>query len=262
MSVLSHFSIDINERFPHLPKAPIVEAVIDIRAHPTVSWDEASIRAAVEAKLSDYKFVNSQREFQWQTKIVAGKPPSQECRDLGWKGLRYDSPDKKHVVQFSREGFAFSRLQPYHEWAQLRDEALRLWRVYVDTAAPAEIGRIGTRYINRIDLPIGESDPGAYVVPAPQPPPGVDMRLRHFMHSDILEVPDRPYAVRVAKTLQDQEQKGCRLILDIDVFTLDGQSILEANIGTHLQEMRWLKNRVFFSSITTRALQEFGGGPK
>ena len=34
------FTIDLDEKFPHLSKAPIIEAVIDIRVVPTAPWNE------------------------------------------------------------------------------------------------------------------------------------------------------------------------------------------------------------------------------
>jgi uncharacterized protein (TIGR04255 family) len=252
--------IDVDHEFPHLSRAPIVEAVIAIGARPTVNWEEATIRPLATEKLTDYVFQSSQREYQLEAKMAAGKPPSQELRDLGWKGLRYTTTDKKRVIQFNRDGFAFSRLQPYGNWAELREEALRLWAVFVQIAAPTGVGRIGVRYINRIGLPAGEQDISNYVVPAPQPPPTVDLKLRSFIHHDVLEAPGYPYHVRVVKTLQEEEKKGCFLIFDIDVFTDEKLSIDDQMIRKHLEEMRWLKNSVFFSSITAKARMEFGEG--
>jgi uncharacterized protein (TIGR04255 family) len=50
---------------------------------------------------------------------------------------------------------------------------------------------------------------------------------------------------------------GTGLILDIDVFTTQGFDLDESILGRRLLEMRWLKNKVFFGSITGKALQMF-----
>jgi hypothetical protein len=49
------------------------------------------------------------------------------------------------------------------------------------------------------------------------------------------------------------------LILDVDVFTTQP---LEPKLGTleeRLTEMRWLKNKVFFGSVTSSAIRSFSG---
>ena len=40
--------IDLSEKFPHLSKAPIVEAVLDIRVVPSVKWDEAGLQKGIK----------------------------------------------------------------------------------------------------------------------------------------------------------------------------------------------------------------------
>lgn len=44
------------------------------------------------------------------------------------------------------------------------------------------------------------------------------------------------------------------MILDIDVFTTE-PIVNQDLIGQHLTKMRWLKNKVFFGSITTKTLE-------
>ncbi len=265
MSDAGTLHINIGESFERLPRAPIVEAVIDIRARATTDWNEASVRSKLEAKLKEYPLRDSQREAQIEMKVQPGKPPSQEYRDLGWKGLRVCTPDKKNVAQFNRDGFVFSRLQPYEDWQRLRSEALRLWGIFWEIARPVEVGRIGLRFINRIPISPNERNYQDYVSPAPQPPRDVGLVLRSFMHHDVLEVPGHPYVVRVVKTIQDVPGQGggrCYLIFDIDVLTKEKVGFDGDVPSARLEEMRWLKNKVFFNSITDKALKEFGGGQK
>ena len=47
------------------------------------------------------------------------------------------------------------------------------------------------------------------------------------------------------------------LILDIDVFTTRAMELNEEVFLKRLQEMRWLKNKAFFGSITQKALERF-----
>jgi len=257
---MTKLSINIEEPFQHLPLAPIVEAVIDIRARAVTVLEESLVKPSLEAKRSGYQFMDSQREIEHKFTLEGGKPPGLMIRDLGWKGLRFQSTDKKHIAQFNRDGFVFSRLEPYQSWQQLYEEGMRLWHVYVELAQPIEIHRIGLRYINRIQLPPDELRFEDYLQPAPEPPKRLDLPFHDFLHQDTLAVPGHPYAINVIRTIQPPGAPGVQglgLILDIDAFTTQGFELDEALLEQRLLEMRWLKNKVFFGSVTPNALKLF-----
>lgn len=255
---MTKLTINISERFQHLPRAPIVEAVIDIRARAVTALEEALVKPQLEAKLSGYQFLGSQREIEHGFTLEGDKPPGLMIRDLGWKGLRFQSADKKHIAQFNRDGFVFSRLEPYESWEQLYEEGMRLWSVYIELAQPVEVHRIGLRYINRIQLPPDELRYEDYLEPAPMPPKGLDVPFHGFLHQDTIAVSGHPYAINVIRTIQPPGAPGIQglgLILDIDAFTTQGFELDEALLEQRLLEMRWLKNKVFFGSVTPNALK-------
>jgi len=174
--------------------------------------------------------------------------------------VRFHSADERHLAQFNRDGFVFSRLPPYQNWEQLRTEAMRLWRMHTELARPTEAQRVGLRYINRIVLPMQEVRFEDYIQPHAEPPRGLDLPFHGFFHQDILAVPDYAYAITVVRTIQppqDPRAQGLGLILDIDVFTTQPVELREGVLEARLAEMRWLKNKVFFGSITQKALETF-----
>jgi len=250
--------IRLDEEFTHFPKAPIVEAVIDIKAPATTVFEEASVRRRLDEKLRDYSFLDSRREFRHELELEAegGRTPSQKLHDLGWKGVRFRSTDEKHIAQFNRDGFVFSRLDPYKNWEQLSTEGIKIWTVFKEVAQPTEILRLGLRFINRILLPVGELRFEDYIERAPVSPIGMDLPFHGFMHHDTLAVPGHPYAITVIRTIQlppNSGGPGVALILDIDVFTTQGVRLDEGILIQCLNEMRWLKNKVFFGSVTEKA---------
>jgi len=257
---MDKLEINLSENFPHLPRAPIVEGVIDIRAHATMAFEEESVRNAVLLRLSGYSYLDSPRAFQHDLKIEGDKPPHQTIRDLGLKGLRFQSADTKQIVQFNRDGFVYSRLEPYPDWDSFAGEGMCLWRIFKEIAQPAEINRIGLRFINRIELPQDNLRLDDYIKPAPEPPTNLGLPFVGFMHHDTLTVPGHPYAINLIRTIQPPQAetgKGAGLILDIDVFTTQGTKLDEDRLSRTLEEMRWLKNKAFFGSITEKALEGF-----
>lgn len=254
--------IDVNEQFQHLPNAPIVEAVIDIRVSPGTALQEATLKFALEAKLNDYQYLDSMQQFKirGEMNLESDTPAEPIIKELTWKGLRFQSADKKYIAQFNRDGYVFSRLESYQSWNQLYDEAMRLWNMYTEIAQPTEIQRIGLRYINRIQLPLNELRFEDYFESPAQPPKNLDVPFHSFLHQETLAVPDYPYAVNIVKTIQPPQApavQGLNLILDIDAFSTQGFEADEAGLRRHLLEMRWLKNKVFFGSVTQLTLKLF-----
>lgn len=260
MNVPGGIKIDLAESFPHLPHAPIVEAVIDIKGRAAEPWEESAIQARLKAKLPDYPQVDSHREFRHEFKMAPGEEPQQTLRDLGWKGLRLRSSDKLHIAQFNRDGFVFSRLHPYESWEQLIGEGMRLWGIYREIAQPSEVQRLGLRFINRILLPPKYTDFEDYLTAPPKAPDGLDLPFHGFFHNETLAVTGHPYAINVIRTIQrpqPPEHDRVGIILDNDVFTVEPFEFQQEILERRLAEMRWLKNKAFFGIISQKALATF-----
>lgn len=250
--------IKIDEQFPQLSQAPVIEAVMDIRAHASQPFEEEAVRQSLEPRLTGFRFLDSQREFQHEVKIAAGSTSEQCVRDLGWKGLRFQSEDQKKIVQFNRDGFVASRLEPYPDWATFAQEGFDLWRIFGDIARPVEINRLGLRYINRIELPLDDPRLSDYVKHPPQPPEGLNLPHIGFMYHETFAVPGHAYAINFIRTIQPADPgtgKGPGLIFDIDVFSTTGIALPTDELALIFAEMRWLKNKVFFGTITEKTLE-------
>jgi uncharacterized protein (TIGR04255 family) len=124
--------IDITEQFELLAKAPIVEAVIQIHARPESPWDENEIVGSLKPKIPEYTKAVSRKQVRHQVKLNANQPPQAVEENLGWHGLVCQTEDQKQGVQFNRDGFIFSRLNPYQKWEQFFSEAMRLWKIYLE----------------------------------------------------------------------------------------------------------------------------------
>lgn len=252
------FKINLKESFPRLSHAPIIEAVIGVTARAETTWEESTITRQFKERLPEYPNVQAQQQIRLELKQEANLQPQQAVHDMGWLGLRCESTDKPHIAQFKRDGFSFSRLTPYQHWEQFYQEGFRLWGIYNEIAQPAEIQRIGLRFINRIKFSQGEPMEGFLENP-PRPPHGMGIPINEFLHHNTLMVEGHPYCINVIQTVQPPqgEDASWGVILDIDVFTtkpIDNQDSLEQ----HLTKMRWLKNKVFFGSITPKTLKTLG----
>jgi len=249
---LEKINIDLAEVFPHLSSAPIVEGIIDIRSFSSEPFEEDPIKVKLVDNLENYSFAHSQREFRHEVKLHEGRPLQQTTEDLGFKGVRYHSEDSKRIVQFNHDGFVFSWLAPYPDWDTFSKEGLGLWKVFKNIANPSDINRIGLRFINRIELLKENLNLNDYTKPVLDSPAGIDLPFSGFMHHNTFSIPGHQYSINLIRTIQPlkSEQSKIGLIIDIDVFTNEESSISESNLQNILNEMRWIKNKAFFGSIT------------
>src|SRR5262245_33467020 len=113
--------------YPLLSKAPIVEAVIDFRVKLTSGFKLDAFQALRTKLAQEYPGFEEQHIFEQIIKQEIGSPAEVSTRFPGILGYRLISNDGKNVVQLRRDGFTFSRLNPYTRWDQVFDEAKRLW---------------------------------------------------------------------------------------------------------------------------------------
>lgn len=263
------------EEFPHLESPPIVEAVIQINTRVLSPWVEGEIAKQFSPLQADYPKVqtlNATRlTVQMQDPVQAaraGQPiadlplgaqldpvPIPRNLEADWVGLRLTSSDGKLIAVFTRDSFALSRLAPYGKWSDLCSEFERLWNLYSKIGEVQEVTRISSRYINRLEVSTDDLDLGQYFRGFGTAPTGFG--LAGFLHQDVVAIPNTAYQVNLIRTHQLALEDGAKLplILDLDAFSTEQTSRERANISEKLADLRWVKNRVFFSAITERFME-------
>jgi len=243
--------------WPHLPNAPITEALIDIRAElpPHISIDDLSnMRELVK---DNYPTVKKRRTLEASFQFHEEADPEQKIQ-YSRDGFLFWSADERQVVQSRMDGFTFSRLKPYERWANLRTEGRRLWDLYVQTTQPLRVTRIALRYIDRIELPLPFSDFREWLVTIPQVAPTLPNRLAGFLMRLVIPFGDGGITALVTQSLEVGAHKNSLpLILDIDVSIAKTYAVGSEEMWETLEELRDVKNQVFFDSITRKTEELF-----
>ncbi len=261
---IDRYKIDRNKEFGHLEYAPIIEAVIEIKCPSQVPWDEDTIPDGVAKLLKGYQFKDSRSEYIQKVNFKDNEPIPETMEKVDWKGVRYQSKDEKYVAAFNRDGFVFSRVGSYESWAEFSAEATRGWEVHKGLARPTDIHRIGLRFINQIRLPGTPVDLDDFIYPGPQPPRDLGFTIASFLHKDTFTVPGHPYLINIVRTSSPSPSAGGKvdyaIILDIDVHLQEAFEVDDSKIQGHLEDMRILKNEVFWGSIPRPLLESLRGG--
>jgi uncharacterized protein (TIGR04255 family) len=242
------------EQYPILSKAPITEALIDIRVKLPDSFD---IR-----KLDLYEKINEEyatrqeiRRFETKFEIKDGQPLSDITVIKG--GYRYTSIDNLYVFQSRIDGFTLSRLEPYETWERLRREGRKLWHLYGEICSPT-IVRIALRYINKIMIPLPIRDFGDYFTAPPTVSEKLPQGVTSFFNRVVIHEPTIGANAIITTSMEPVSKPDLvPIILDIDVFKIKPEGFDEEAMWESLDRIRDFKNRIFYNSITERLLEVF-----
>jgi len=239
----------------HLDNAPIKEALIDLQValpDKTKTEELISLYDQFKSGYPDKKALN-RGEFGFH---FDEEQQAKAIMDQSVIGYRFSSDDERQVLQYRKDGFTFSRLDPYQDWEQMRDEALRLWKIYVESISPSLITRLATRYINIIEIPYG-SNLGEYLTAPPKIPDGLNNEISGFLTRVEIHEPAIGARGLITQTLEKSPEEKASIVLDIDVsmygrYELDNDKYLEC-----LEQLHDYKNEIFFASLTESAMELF-----
>lgn len=235
--------------FPQLAHPPIVEAVIHWVATPEKPLDPEKIETVLSDYFPDFTTRKLLHQIELRTFVSDKADESIVQQRKAWDAFRLDSNDKKYVIQFKKDGLAFSQTKDYEDWQHFIKQAAEAWAKYVEIAAPLEVQRLGVRFINRIPNATPENLEEFLYDPPTCPS---SLPLKEFVYQSTFELPDLPFGIRVIKVMQPSmpELKNTSgLILDIDVYTTSVISTNADELEQTMAQIRQLKNQVFFTLV-------------
>lgn len=239
----------------HYRKAPITEAIIDLRVELPPDFSAAELMKAHEGQKVAYPTV--QEAFSAFGQIQVG-PQVSATAGRQHMGYLFQSEDTKQVYQARLDGFTMSRLAPYENWDALRDEARRLWDVYRSVANPSKVLRLAVRYVNRIDMPLPVKDLKDYLRTVPEVSPDLPQELSgYFMQLSIPMEDIKSLTVINETIIESASQNVISVVLDIDIFRNVDLPADEESIWAFFEELRYRKNDVFEACVTDKARELF-----
>ncbi len=242
----------------HLPKAPITEALIDIRVRLPEGTHIQGLSPFRDEVRADYPTCRERRRGHVQLVFPKTEPPTIQVESNTPDGYLLTSADGREVVQVRLDGFTFSRLKPYQTWNQLRDAARALWNSYCRIAKPTLITRVAVRYINRLELPLPLSDFREWICIFPEIASTLPQGLAGFFLR--VSIPfDKPRGfVNLTQAIEPGEHgRHVPLIFDIDTFLPDEFDPRDEAVWERFEDLRTIKNRVFFESITEKTKEMY-----
>jgi uncharacterized protein (TIGR04255 family) len=241
----------------HLVNAPITEALVDIQVEPKQKLSFSDLQGAFDKLDFGYYFKSPISQGTFGFRFASDGQWPQTAASSAQIGLRLHSSDEKHVAQCRLAGFTLSRLPPYETWGALIQETKRIWSIYVDRTAPVRVTRIATRFINNLQLPIDYGTSfQTYLQKFADVPDEAPQWLSSFFQQ--FQLVDTSSDSRVNLTLAlDPIRSGqpAPVILDVDAFAIKNLDPRDETLWAILENLRDLKNRCFFGSLTDQAVK-------
>lgn len=236
-------------------KAPILEAVLEFRWSPAKPLVE--LRALLTAPaFAGFEEPKSRFQINAAINLDANEFLHQQ-REVGFEVAR---SDRSEIVFLEEQKFVFVKPAPYDRWEAFSARALDLLTATVSALGIDKFERVGTRFINRIDIPETQINTDDYVTikfDGPREDRGVieEFQMRVVKPSATEGI---HYALVLASNSLSPLPGHSAILLDIDVYTqVPLPTIGEELIGT-LGAMRDEKNDLFEKCLTPRARALFG----
>lgn len=245
----------------HYRNAPIVEAVIDLRARFDNEPTAGDLKRVAGTLKGQFPIQEDVHQFQMAVKmgdISKKNPPSSS---LGQRriGVLMRPGNGQRVLQFQQGGFSYSHLAPYTDWATFRNEAREHWDVYRRLFKPAAVIRYAVRFINRIALPQGWEGLDSFISLYPNVPDGLQTSVeRYFMQLQLSQshVASNAQLIINSALAEGDQGGGVSLMLDFDLFAPTNLAADSEEVWERLDAFGVRKNEVFEACITdhTRSL--------
>lgn len=237
--------------YPQLPHPPLRETIIYLQFANELASE--IITRLKEQTFEGYAAPRPIRAGQFRFQVGPEATQGTVTKDEldGW---RFDSNDGSRVLLLRRGSATFSVLRGYTSWDDFKASASKLWVRICTLVGNIIVVRLAVRYINVVQIPHG-TDFDDYLTAGPRIPPEAPQLLNGFIQR--VEIPFGDANATITQALEPPNQTSIPVVLDIDVQSpvqLEGRS---AEIWTRLDKLRNIKNLLFFSSLTKRAMELF-----
>ncbi len=157
------------------------------------------------------------------------------------------------ILVFTTHTIAFSRVAPYPGWHEFSTGAADVFGIARNLMNYSKIGRIGVRYINRLDIPVthvsGQPLPVRiedYLLIYPEYPTSVFGSVQGYTMQCVTALPGvaSRATINVATTQSPAPRFGS-IIFDIDIGRESDVPHREEQISSLLNSIRVEKNRIF-----------------
>lgn len=239
---------------PHYSKAPIAEALIDVRISNPEGATVDVLTKIASALAPKFPTRHPIQHFEVGFQADNQQGSAQFINNQAPMGWRLLSKENDRVLQLQRIGFTYSHLPPYSNWSAFRDGARGCWNEFKAFLPDQRASRIAVRVINRIPVPDEPYFLHHYVnlypnLPAKDFPSGLIASFVQVQLNIPHVFPDARAILNVNSGQRDAN--GPYLLLDIDLF-VERNVEKDDEVWSILEKFGVEKDVIFEACITDK----------
>lgn len=237
-------------------KPPIIEAVIAIHFAERLAVKE--IEAYSHKLKKTFPFSEDIAVIETKFDVRAKKTVS-NIQKLGYK---LSNADRTRLVMIRPPQFGVIQQAPYSGWDTFYQEARTHWGVLTKIVGRKPISRVSTRYINRIDIPVGTAgvvDLQKYFnIGVSLPQYTQDMSLQTFtINCSLINSVEHYNSVLQVAAVPSQLIDHLSFTIDIDIATTCSVESHDDKLWKLIGTLRTPKNELFEACITPETRKLF-----
>ncbi len=236
--------------------APVVEAVFELRLKHDEAMDLTAPGLMFDKINKDFP-LKEQRQLK-ELEIKLG-PEGQETTPRILERMFFLTGDRLQFIQVGSNLMAVHCVKPYPTWSVFRqriEQALSALRGITDIGEP---GRLGLRYINRIEIPSAKIDIDEYFEFGPHIGDRLPQTLAGFALSVLQPFRDGRDLCRTQLVNVLAETPGSSAyILDFDYFLANPGNVNPDLLMQWVEEAHMEVRRLFDGCITGKLMDVFG----
>ena len=248
-----------------LSNPPIIEALIELRFLPS---DQITLEQLDEfSQAVSEKYPKKQPIYAQSVEVAfRGEDHTTRANAIP-SGYRLTDIDGNRIVVCAIDRLVVSFLRRYISWPSLLDATKENYAIYKSYVSQGKKIRVGMRFINRIKIPLkGITELEKYVKTLPNLPQskGIPESLKHFETLVTIPLYDiTPCGTATVRQVllppetDDGLSKYRPFILDIDVYCELQGTVDDSSFWELIEKFRDKKNRLFFASLTDKALEPY-----
>ena len=247
-------------KFQHLTKAPITEALIEIRIPQLIKHnDNSSELKYFEAIKNEYPIKHDRIYFDNLIKISKDGTLPTVKQTQSSNGNNYLNKSKNQVIQMTTSSFIFSRLTPYKDWEYLINQFNKQWVTFQEIYNFNKVTRVGVRFINQMIFPAPLNWTEYFRLAIPIQSDYCDITLSKSSSQFLLNCPDSGLnSIINLLVMADNipnKKPTIKVVFDIDVFTENNIDYTQKKFEELFEKLRFFKNSIFFSNITDKTVE-------
>lgn len=235
--------------FIKLKNTPIKEIIFTISFIETIT--EEKLGEFKDSIVTSTKFTDTNKGFNTHVVATKGVEPT---ANISFDGYILRCAESSKVIQARRGSFAFHKVKEYESFDNLTTEFKKYWNSFVKCCGSLTVHNISVRYLNFIVKNIDETSNSLVTIKTTYPFAGKMEDVFTQCRFNYEKKPDIKANVIVA---DGKEQNNDGVILDIILSKKLQNEQDDIKIFGKLNDMRDVKNDIFFQSITEETIKKY-----